>query len=81
MEFHRGDDWSDVHDVIAELVPFSGGETLTLGSESHIDGDQQPIYQFQQKVNGIDVEGAILEIKVDESTGRIVDVYSSLVSD
>ncbi len=81
VEFHRGDDWTAVHEVIAALVPFSGSEALTLGSESHIDGDQQPIYQFQQKVNGIDVEGAILEIKVDESTGRIVDVYSSLVSD
>lgn len=81
IEYHRGDSWSAVHSVIAELVPFNGNESLQLSIERHIDGKEVPIYQFQQKVSGIDVEGAILEIKVEEGTGRIVDVYSSLVPD
>ena len=81
IEYHRGDSWSAVHSVIAELVPFNGNESLQLTMERHMDGKEVPTYQFRQKVNGIDVEGAILEIKVEEETGRIADVYSSLVPD
>lgn len=79
--YRQGDDWWPVLELVSKLVPLAGGESLELLDESHDDRSKDTIYRFAQKIDGITVDAAILNIQVEEATGCITEVYSSLVPD
>ena len=78
--YHPGSDWGEVHDIIAQLVPFNGDEELKLSRESRRDSSTT-IFHVRQSIRGIRVVNASLQVMVDDELGRIVELASSLLTD
>lgn len=78
--YYPGSDWGEVHDVIAQLVPFNGDEELNFSHEYRRDS-KTTIYQFRQSIRGARVENANLRVMVDDESGRVVELESSLLTD
>jgi hypothetical protein len=80
VTYFPGDDWGKVHDVIAQVVPFGGNEELDLSNKFQRE-EGTTIYRFTQGIDGVKVENAFLNIMVNEKSGEVVTVRSSLLAD
>jgi len=81
LTYTPGDDWRPITDVIAQVVPFTGDETIHFDRLSYAKGEKRPVYEFSQKIDGVSVLSSKLKIEVNPATGQIVNVYSSMISD
>ncbi|MGK0472246.1 MAG: hypothetical protein ACJAR0_002727 [Candidatus Azotimanducaceae bacterium] len=81
LTYQSEEDWKPITDVIAQVIPFTGDESIHFERLSYSRGEDRPIYEFSQRISGVVVSGSKLKIEVDPKTGQIVSIYSSMISD